>query len=182
MLVLLDRDGVINEDRVDSVTTQEQFVFIDGAIEAIESLNDAGIYVAVVTNQSAVGKGLMTQETLDSIHLNMCREIEKYDGYVDAVYACTDHPDHPTHRRKPAPGMIEEALDEFEAKAKDTPFVGDALRDLQAAHAAGCPRYLVKTGKGQQTIEQGWDASLEPVIICDSISDAVEKILKKYGE
>lgn len=178
MVVLLDRDGVINVDRPDSVKSLDEFQFIDGAIQAIARLTQAGHRIAIVTNQSVVGKGLVSEGELEEIHAHMCEMLAQAGGKIDAIYACYDHPDHPTNRRKPASGMIEEALRDFAVAAVDTPFVGDALSDLQAAAAAGCQRYLVKTGKGAHSIEDGWNDEIDPVTICDDLGDAVTRILQ----
>jgi len=148
MLVLLDRDGVINVDRADSVKTCDELVLIDGAAEAIAQLNQQGASVAVVTNQSVVGRGIVSAEALEGIHQHLQQLLRAKGAMLDAIYVCTDHPDHATHRRKPEAGMLQEALQHFSADPARTPMVGDALRDLQAAVAAGCPRYLVLTGKG----------------------------------
>ncbi len=178
MLVLLDRDGVINDDLPRGVTTPDEFTLIDGAIDAICQLKAAGHQVAIVSNQSAVGKGWMSMETLDAIHERLREQVREAGGSIDAIYVCTDHPDTPSVRRKPNPGMLLEALKAFKAEASKTPMIGDALRDLEAAHACGCQRYLVKTGKGTKTLEDGLPNHIQPVTICDDLQDAVKQILK----
>lgn len=181
MLVLLDRDGVINRDRSDSVKSLDEFEMLEGSAQAIARLNAAGVKVAVVTNQSVVGKGLISQQQLDQIHSYMQDALATSGAHIDALYVCTDHPDVPTHRRKPAPGMIEEALVEFAVEACSTPVVGDALRDLQAAEAAGCPHYLVQTGKGKTTLANGLPEEVRSTCIMADLSAAVDDILSRYG-
>jgi D-glycero-D-manno-heptose 1,7-bisphosphate phosphatase len=180
-LVLLDRDGVINEDiEPHGVVTPEAFRFIPEALGAIKMLHQAGFAIAIITNQSAVGKELMTLETLGTIHDMMLQEIRAFGGDIDAIYSCHDHPDHATHRRKPNAGMLEEALRDFKADAATTPMVGDALRDMQAAYTMGCPRILVRTGKGQHVLEKNSIEGLQPVTICANVREAATHILTHF--
>ena len=178
MLVLLDRDGVINEDIAPHGTlTPEAFQLIEGSAQAIAQLNAAGHQVAVVTNQSAIGKGLLSEEGLQAIHEKMYAALAQHNAHIDALTFCPDHPDEPTYRRKPNPGMLEEMLQHFGAKAENTPMVGDALRDMEAAAALGCPRYWVRTGKGAAIEAQAVPASVQNVTLCDNLLDAVTKLL-----
>ncbi len=177
MLVLLDRDGVINEDLPRGVTSLSEFRFLPNALNAIAMLKRHRIKVAIITNQSAVAKGWMDETMLETIHRHMCHEIEAAGGRIDKIYICTDHPDHPTHRRKPSPGMLEEALADFSASAADTPFIGDAVRDMQAAYATGCPRILVKTGKGNLSLHNAGLDHVQPVAVYDDLFAAVTGII-----
>lgn len=181
MLVLLDRDGVLNMDLAESVTTPEQFRMINGAAEAVAKLCAAGFKIAVVTNQSVVGDNRMSQETLDQIHVKMTEEIKQAGGEIHRIYVCTDSKTRPSLRRKPNPGMLLEALKYFRVEASKTPMVGDDLRDLEAAYAAGCPRILVKTGKGEKNLVDGLPDRLQPIRVCENLGDAVEHIVKTYG-
>ncbi len=150
-LVLLDRDGVINVDTPEGITSPEQLQLIEGSAQAIARLNKAGIKVAVITNQSVVGKGLISEAQLHDIHDYLMLLLAQQGAQLDGIYWCADHPDSPTNRRKPAAGMLLEALSDFGAESAYTPMVGDALRDLQAAQSAGCEAHLVRTGKGKKT-------------------------------
>lgn len=179
MLVLLDRDGVINEDLPTGVRTLEEFYLLDGALEAMAMLTKAGHTLAIVSNQSAVAKGWTTQEIVDDIHTKLIKDVETTGGNILHIYLCTDHPDAPTHRRKPNPGMIEEALVDFGATASDTIFIGDALRDLQAAHAAGCQKILVKTGKGARLLQEGIPEALQPVDVFANLLAASKHLCEK---
>ena len=180
MLVLLDRDGVINHDLPEGVVRFEEFKFLPRAVEAIAMLTKAGFSIAICTNQSAVGKGTLLPETLERIHAFMCDAVAKAGGKIDAIYAAYDAPDTPSTRRKPAPGMLLEALEQFGADAEKTPFVGDMIRDLQAAGAAGCPRILVRTGKGAKLETQGIPTDVAPVIVLDDLFAAAEMIIADY--
>lgn len=182
MLVLLDRDGVINEDTPLGVARLEEFRLLPGALEGIARLSQAGWRIAVVTNQSAVAKGLLSLEALEALHAHLRRQVSAQGGRIDAFYVCTDHPDHPTPRRKPAPGMILEALRDFGADAAATPFIGDALRDMQAAARAGCPRILVKTGKGKIALNTGLPDEVQPVTTVDGLSDAAAYVIAHFGQ
>jgi D-glycero-D-manno-heptose 1,7-bisphosphate phosphatase len=177
-LVLLDRDGVINKDRKDFVKSISEFIFIDGSIEAIKKLNDAAIKVAIVTNQSAVGRELITRQDLQDIHDYMNGEIEKHNAKIDAIYFCVDHPDSATNRRKPGTGMLEEAVNHFKVKVEETHMIGDALRDLQPAKKLGIHRHLVLTGKGETTIKDTQLQECSPFEVHKNLLDAVNSILK----
>ncbi len=176
-LVLLDRDGVINRDRPDSVKNPDEFIMIEGAAEAISRLNDAGRRVAVVTNQSIVGRGVIDQAMLDRIHEKMMAALAGAGARIDRLYVCPDAPSAATERRKPGPGMLQEALSDFRARAAETPMIGDALRDLEAAAAAGCPRILVRTGKGKDTQAQGLPNVVLPVAVHADLASAVAALL-----
>lgn len=169
MLLLLDRDGVINEDLPTGVRSRDEFTFLPNALEALALLNQHNINIAIITNQSVIGKGWCSEEELSLIHDAMCAEVEAAGGKINHIYYCPDHPDFPTHNRKPNPGMIEQALRDFNADAADVPFVGDALRDLQAASRAGCPRFLVKTGKGETLAKEAFADELKPVKVFDNL-------------
>lgn len=164
MLVLLDRDGVINADTPSGITCASQLRLIAGSAEAIAQLNAAGLKVAVITNQSVVGKGLMSEAQLEDIHAALRAMLASVGARLDAILWCGDAPDNLTStRRKPAAGMLLEALAMFGASAAHTPMVGDDLRDMQAAFAAGCPRHLVQTGKGQAAQGNALMMPLAPV-------------------
>ncbi|MCX8506810.1 MAG: HAD-IIIA family hydrolase [Alphaproteobacteria bacterium] len=154
-LVLLDRDGVINENRPDSVKSKSELVLIAGAANAIARLNEAGIGVAIVTNQSVVGRGLISQAQLDEIHefLLECLWVEG-GARIDHIYYAPDAPDSASIRRKPRPGMLFEAMADFKVSAKHTVMIGDNLTDFEAAYEAGCDFHLVRTGNGQSHEEK----------------------------
>lgn len=181
MLVLLDRDGVLNRDMKTGILRLEDFEILPRIPESIARLSKAGFKVAICTNQSAVGRGRLSVETLDALHAILKDAVQKAGGHIDAIYYAPDAPENPTDRRKPGPGMLREALAEFGADAARTPFVGDALRDLQAAHAAGCPSILVRSGHGAETERAGLPAEIRPAAICNALPDAVDYILQHYA-
>ena len=180
MLVLLDRDGVINVDSPNGANSIAEFTFLPRAIDAVAMLTQAGFKLAICTNQSAIGKGLLTVGELSDIHAYMCSKLRAEGGIIDMINFAPDHPDAPTARRKPASGMLHEALQHFGADPARTPMVGDALRDLEAAAALGCPRILVRTGKGSIIAAKGLPEALQPVTICDDLYAAAEHICREY--
>ncbi len=151
--LILDRDGVINEEAPASryVTAPDDWQWIAGSLEALTKIASAGIRVSIVTNQSGVGRGLMTPEDLDAVHAHMMRESESAGGRVDALFVCPHAPAARCNCRKPAPGLIEAAVAASGIPAEQTLAVGDDMRDLEAARGAGVAAALVLTGKGRAT-------------------------------
>lgn len=176
MLVLLDRDGVINVDLPTGVRTVEEFKLIPGSAAAIAQLNAAQIPMAVVTNQALVGRGEISLQQLHDIHDYMNDLLSKQNAHIDHIFYCTDTTVEPNNRRKPAPGMALEAMQHFKAEPNDTIMIGDALRDIQAAHNAGCRVILIKTGKGLQTLQENF-LSLNKVQVYGNLHDAVQSII-----
>ncbi len=176
-LVLLDRDGVLNRDLPTSVRSPAELEPLPRAAAAVARLNRADIRVAVCTNQSILGRGIIDEAMLDSIHRKLEETLSEADAHLDAIFVAPDAPDRATRRRKPGPGMLEEALRQFGATASETPMIGDSLRDLEAAAAAGCPRHLVLTGKGRATLAAGLPAPLAPVETHEDLWHAVDRLL-----
>lgn len=176
-LVLLDRDGVLNEDRPDYVKSPDELVLIPGAAGAVARLTAADVRVVVCTNQSAVGQGLIDIGTLDAIHAKLRREIEAAGGRIDDIlYAPAPRgSDHPW--RKPNPGMLAAALARYAADPAATPMIGDSLRDMQAALQVGCRRVLVRTGHGRKTEADPALKDVVPVTVHDDLASAVNALL-----
>ena len=180
MLVLLDRDGVINEDDPVGVLKFEQFKFLPRSIEGIVKLTKAGFNIVVCTNQAAIGKGWTTHSIVSEVHSYMRAEVEKAGGKIDEVYYASAAPEIPSLWRKPAPGMLLEGISNFSADPARTPYVGDMERDMEAALAAGCPRILTRTGKGAKFEAAGIAAHLQPVTVVDDLSTAADLIIATY--
>ena len=153
-LIILDRDGTINEDRDDFVKTPDEWVPIPGALEAIARLNHAGWHTVVVTNQSGLGRGLFDMSTLNAMHLKMNQALAKHGGRIDAVFFCPHTPEEQCDCRKPLPGLMLLVGERYGLNLKDVAVVGDSLRDLLAGIAAGCPTHLLRTGKAAQYSEE----------------------------
>ena len=155
-LVILDRDGTINEDRDDYVKSADEWVPIPGALEAIAKLHQAGWHVVVATNQSGLGRGLFDMVTLNEMHLKMNALLAPLGGRIDAVFFCPHAPEEACHCRKPLPGLFEDIRERFGLDdLSAVPAVGDTLRDLQAATTTGCAPHLVRTGKAATLDEAG---------------------------
>jgi len=147
-LVILDRDGTINEDRDDFVKSPDEWVPLPGALEAIARLNHAGWHTVIATNQSGLGRGTFDMATLNAMHAKMNQMLAKQGGRIDAVFFCPHAPGESCTCRKPLPGLFEQIGERFGMSLRDVPVVGDSLRDLQAGVAAGCRPHFVRTGKG----------------------------------
>jgi D-glycero-D-manno-heptose 1,7-bisphosphate phosphatase len=150
-LVLLDRDGVINHDSPAYVKSAAEFIPIDGSIAAIARLNQAGIQTAVCTNQAGVGRGMLTLADLAAIHRELRELLDMRGAWLDALYYCPHAPEHGCACRKPKPAMLHAAMRALGRRPHETWFIGDSMRDLEAARNAGCNAALVRTGNGDQT-------------------------------
>ena len=175
-LILLDRDGVINKDLPQSVRSLGDFEILPGVCEAIGRLTRAGHKIAVVTNQAVVGRGEMSEDELERIHAYLHQEVKNAGGRLDHIYVCTDTQVEPHQRRKPAPGMLLEAMEAFSSPAHQTLFIGDADRDMEAAHRAGCRMLLVRTGKGEMTLSN-WQQQWGTPLVCRDLDAAASHIL-----
>lgn len=149
-LVILDRDGTINEDRDDYVKSADEWQPVPGSLEAIARLNQAGWHVVVATNQSGLGRGLFDMDALNRMHRKMHDGLMAHGGRIDAVFFCPHAPEDACRCRKPLPGLFEEIAERYGVDLHGVPAVGDSLRDLQAATAGGCTPHLVLTGKGAE--------------------------------
>ncbi|MBE7635670.1 HAD-IIIA family hydrolase [Sneathiella sp. P13V-1] len=176
MLILLDRDGVLNEDRPDFVKNPGELIMIPGAAEAVARLKSAGHHLAIVTNQSCIGRGIISDEMLDQIHSKLLQAIRSAGGDIDHIYVAPDAPWEASENRKPGAGMIYQALDRFRTLPEKAVMIGDAKRDLQAAAKAGVHRILVQTGKGVKTQKEGLDQNLMPVSVAANLAEAADFI------
>jgi D-glycero-D-manno-heptose 1,7-bisphosphate phosphatase len=154
-LLILDRDGVINEDSPDYIKTPEEWLPIAGSLEAIGELSRSGWTIVVATNQSAIGRKMIAVDALNRIHIKMHRAIAEQGGHVDAVFFCPHGPDDGCVCRKPNPGMILDISSRFHVPPSQLAMVGDSLRDLQAIAAVGGKPVLVRTGNGIKTEQKG---------------------------
>jgi D-glycero-D-manno-heptose 1,7-bisphosphate phosphatase len=174
-LVLLDRDGVLNQDRDDYVKSPAELIVLPDAPEAVARLNRAGVKVAVVTNQSAVGRGIITLADLEAIHARLIERLAAAGAALDALLFAPDAPDGASDRRKPGPGMLHEAMAQFRVGPEETVMIGDQPTDAEAARRAGVGFILVRTGKGRVT-----EARQPPVgarAVFDDLSGAVGGLL-----
>ena len=175
-LVILDRDGVINHDSAAYIKSPEEWKPIAGSLEAIALLSQAGYRVLVATNQSGVGRGLFEMATLNAIHDKMHRALGLAGGRIDGIFYCPHAHDAGCNCRKPKPGLLEEIAHRFGVSLEGVPFIGDSLRDLQAAVAVGAQPILVLTGKGKKTRKDG-DLP-EGTVVYDDLAAAVRSLLQ----
>lgn len=176
-LIILDRDGVINEDSDAYIKHPDEWLPLPGSAEAIARLNHAGYRVVVATNQSGLARGYFNDATLQAIHRRMTDHLRAADAHLDGLYICPHGPDNGCDCRKPASGLIDQIVADY-GDVTGVPMVGDSLRDLQAGHARGCHPVLVLTGKGRRTLEQGLPENLGPVAVYDSLARFVDQYLK----
>ncbi len=152
--VLLDRDGVINQDSDAFIKSPDEWQPIPGSLEAIALLNNHGYKVAVITNQSGLARGLFDMETLAEIHDKMLIMTSAKGGDITDIYYCPHGPDDNCACRKPKPGLLQEFSQDHKIDLAGIFCVGDSFRDLQAAWSVGANPLLVKTGKGQRTLKE----------------------------
>jgi D-glycero-D-manno-heptose 1,7-bisphosphate phosphatase len=154
-VVILDRDGVINEDSAHFIKTLDEWKPLVGSIEAIARLCHAGYRVAVATNQSGLTRGLLTPTDLDAMHAALRAMLSELGGRIEMIVFCPHGPDEGCGCRKPMPGMLLEIARRLSVSLVDVPFVGDSLGDIRAARAVGARPWLVRTGKGELTLASG---------------------------
>jgi D-glycero-D-manno-heptose 1,7-bisphosphate phosphatase len=154
-LIILDRDGVINQDSDQYIKRPEEWKPIPGSLDAIARLNHSGFRVVVASNQSGVGRGLFDMATLIAINDKMYRALGQLGGRIDALFYCPHAAEAQCVCRKPKPGMFIDIAQRFNTDLRGVPAIGDSLRDLQAARTAGATPMLVLTGKGRKTQSDG---------------------------
>lgn len=184
-LVLLDRDGTIITE-TGYLLDPAELVLIPGAAAAVARLNRAGVKVALVTNQSAVGRGWLDEPGLERIHRELADQLALEGAHLDLILAAFEHPtegegpyrrDSP--RRKPHPGMLLEAMAHFGVEPESTCMVGDGARDLVAARRAHCAGILVKTGKGNAELPEARRALGTALVVAEDLTAAVDVLLGK---
>ncbi len=146
-LVILDRDGTINRASDEFVKSPEEWHPLPGALEAISRLNHAGFHVVLATNQSGLGRGLFDMAALNAVHTHMLKSLAVVGGRIDAIFYCPHAPDEGCACRKPAAGLLQQIEERYGVSLKGVPYVGDSLRDMQAAQTAQCAPHLVLTGR-----------------------------------
>lgn len=153
-ILLLDRDGVCNLDRSDYVRSPEELTVLPGIPASLGRLQRAGYKIILITNQAGVGKGLITPATLEAIHQKLQSAVQAEGGFINAIYYCPHRNEDRCHCRKPAPGLILAAQQEWGFTPATTWMVGDSVRDILAARQAGCHPALVRTGHGLHSIQE----------------------------
>ncbi|MFP6807837.1 MAG: D-glycero-beta-D-manno-heptose 1,7-bisphosphate 7-phosphatase [Pseudomonadales bacterium] len=153
-IVILDRDGVINEDSPAYIKHPDEWHPVEGSLEAIALMHAHGIRVYIATNQAGIAKGKLSESLLSAIHHKLETEVEIAGGKITEIVYCPHHPDLNCACRKPAPGMLIQILESTGVDPSEVYYVGDSLKDIEAAEAAGCRPVLVLTGNGQDSLKQ----------------------------
>ena len=174
-LVILDRDGVINFDSDAFIKSPDEWKPIPGSLDAIARLNHAGYRVVIASNQSGIGRGLFDMAALNAINEKMYKALAQVGGRIDALFYCPHPAEANCTCRKPKPGMFEDVARRFNVSLAGVPSIGDSLRDLQAAVAAGGTPILVLTGKGAKTQAAG--GLPEHTKIYQDLAEAVRAII-----
>lgn len=174
--VFLDRDGVINENRADHVKARHEFVFLPDVLSALRALAALPLAVVVISNQSAIGRGLVTRRAVEDINRGMVAAVAEQGGRIDGVYLCPHRPDEGCACRKPKPGLLAQAAQELGLALATSYLVGDATTDVQAALAAGCRPVLVLSGRGQEQLARLNDDERRQTHIAAGLADAVRWI------
>lgn len=186
--VFLDRDGTLNEE-VDYLRTPEQLRMIDGAAVAVRRLNDLGLVTCVISNQSGVARGYLSEKDLEAVQTKLRNELEREGARIDAIYYC---PHHPTAGRepyniecdcrKPKPGMLLRGEREFGLDLRRSFVVGDSIVDIQAGAAVGATTVLVLTGYGRSSFEASKELNLGIGKVAKNVTEAVEFIAQSIKE
>jgi len=182
-LLILGRDGVLNEFRTDHVKTPDEWVPVAGALEAVARLNQAGWHAVVATNQAGIGRGLVDMASLNAVHQRMMQLLAAVGGRIDAVFICPHLPEDQCACRKPLPGLMHEIARRWGLESlADVPMVCDTARDLQAAHAAGCEPHIVRTGRAAALSDNElsqWTAGIDRVQAHDNLVALAEFLIHR---
>lgn len=174
-LIILDRDGVINQDSKDYIKSADEWRAIPGSPEAIARLTHNGYRIVVASNQAGLARGKLTIEALNTIHHKMHDQISRYGGVIEAVFFCPHGPDDGCGCRKPEPGLYNEIARRLHVNLQGVISIGDKLSDVEAARAAGASPVLVKTGNGQSIVDNNEQPDDVPVY--DDLAAAVDDLI-----
>ena len=181
-LIILGRDGILNEYRDDHVKAAAEWVPIPGALEAVSRLNHAGWHAVVATNQAGIGRGMIDMASVNLIHAHMNKLMQAQGARLDAVFFCPHTPEDRCECRKPLPGMMLEIGRRYGIDLHQVPVAADTLRDLQAAQAAGCEPHLVRTGRAaaldESQIEQ-WRQQVPGVRVHADLAALAEHLIAR---
>lgn len=173
-LVVLDRDGVINEESEAFIKSADEWHPLPGSLEAIAHLGAGGYTVVVASNQSGIGRGLFDIDALNEIHRRMRDAVAAHGGRIHGIFYCPHHPDDGCLCRKPLPGLLHDIAREYACELGGVPVIGDSARDLEAARAAGARPILVRTGNGART-----EAEFGGVEVYDNLAAAAAALLSE---
>jgi len=178
--IFLDRDGVINKNLDnDYVKSWAEFEFLANAKRAISRLTQNGYEIIVITNQAGVNKNLVSADMVEEIHCRMIDEISAAGGIIKKIYYCPHRQDENCECRKPKPGMLLQASQDYDIELDKAYLVGDSMRDIEAGASVGCKTILVVTGHGAKQISQRTTWKIQPDYIVEDLSSAVDIIINK---
>lgn len=184
MLIILDRDGVINQYDGNYICSADEWQPIPGSVEAVARLCNAGHRIAIATNQSGIARGYYDTDALDTMHEKLERLVEAEGGCIDFIAYCPHHPDDHCQCRKPLTGLLDQIRRHFHLDSLEGAImVGDSRKDLEAAHSGRCRPILVRTGNGLDT-ERHLDARPIPgarVAIYNNLSEFTDALLSAEG-
>ncbi len=178
-MIILDRDGVINEDSDEYIKSSEEWIPIKGSIEAIARLKKANFLTVVATNQSGIARGYFDEIALRTMHDKLDRLLAQRGSAIDGIFYCPHSPTDNCICRKPKPGLLLQIFKQFAIKPDESLFVGDTLSDIQAAQMAGSQPVLVKTGKGAKTLET--HGPFDNIPLYDDLAHFTREFLRNYG-
>jgi D-glycero-D-manno-heptose 1,7-bisphosphate phosphatase len=176
-MVILDRDGVINHEADDDVTTVDGWDPIPGSIEAINRLKKAGYLVTIASNHSGIARGIYSEDELVEMNAKMQRMLAARGASVDGIFYCPHGPEANCICRKPKPGLLFQIAKQFDIDLSQTPLVGDNISDIQAAKMANAKPVLVRTGKGEYVMQHFPEALDVPVY--DDLAHFVRETLRR---
>jgi D-glycero-D-manno-heptose 1,7-bisphosphate phosphatase len=175
IVVFVDRDGVINENRDDYVKTEDEMVMLPSALEGLARLKQGGATTIVISNQAGVGRGLISLDDLERINCKLLGAVASSGGEIAATYYCTHNRDEGCECRKPGIGLLSKAAEDFRFDLADAYLVGDANTDIEAGNKAGCKTILVLTGRTSRADLPSWN--LMPWRVASDLREAAEWIL-----
>lgn len=178
-LIILDRDGVINHDSDNYIKSADEWLPIDGSIDAIARLSQAGYRIFIASNQSGLARGLFQQADLDAMHEKLLSLVAGAGGKIAGIFYCPHHPDDNCRCRKPKTGLIDDIESALKTSVADCFFIGDSIKDLRAGRAKHCRTILVKTGKGHASLRQLQEQPMDKVLVFDNLAAAASFIVKQ---
>ncbi|MCF7803263.1 MAG: D-glycero-beta-D-manno-heptose 1,7-bisphosphate 7-phosphatase [Candidatus Marinimicrobia bacterium] len=175
-VVFLDRDGVLNTTLPSYVNRWENYVWYPWTFKALRKLTENGARIFIVTNQSGIGRGYFTAETLRDIHSRVKERVEKAGAHIEEIYYCPHAPEDNCGCRKPQPGMLEQAASEHKISLEKAWFIGDHYTDISAGQQAGVSTILIRSSRdGSRATE-----SAQPDYIYDTLLQAVDNIIEQW--
>ena len=182
-LIILGRDGVLNVFRDDHVKAPQEWIPIEGALEAVARLNQAGWHAVIATNQSGIGRGFVDMTSLNAIHAHMMQMLAEKGGRIDAVFICPHVPEEQCSCRKPLPGLMRQIGERYGIDdLSNVPMLCDTARDLKAAQAAGCEPHLVRSGRAASLSDAelaSWASGIAALQVHDDLAAFASFVLHR---